>query len=275
MGRAVRPIFSLRCTMSDPTILLETRDLSRYFGGLKAVDGVNLKVQRGDFHSIIGPNGAGKTTLFNLLSSSLKPTRGQVLLRGQDITNLPPYRIAHLGIGRSYQITNIFPSLTVFENVRLSAQALGKDSFRLFTPIQRFRNYQEHAQRALEETGLQSMAHKPAISLNHGDKRKLEVALLLAQDPEIILLDEPTSGLSGEAVPEFMELIKGIHDTRSKTILLVEHNMNVVMSLSDRISVMHQGRLLAEGAPGEIVANSEVQRAYLGDLYSEHQGWKS
>ena len=151
--------------MTEPDIVLETRDLSRHFGGLQAVEGVNLRIQAGCLHSIIGPNGAGKTTLFNLLSGVLKPSRGQVLLRGQDITPLPAHRIAHLGLGRSYQITNLFPTLTVLENVRLAAQALGGDNFKLFTPASRFRQYEDRARAALAETGLERQALAPALSL--------------------------------------------------------------------------------------------------------------
>jgi len=254
--------------MTEPGIILETRDLARHFGGLKAVEGVNLKIQAGHLHSIIGPNGAGKTTLFNLLSGALKPTRGQVLLNGRDITPLPPHRIAHLGLGRSYQITNIFPTLTVLENVRLAAQAMGPDNFRLFTPASHFKRYEEQARAALEQTGL-TRAAALALSLPHGDKRKLELAILLAQDPDILLLDEPTSGLAGELVPEFMALVDHIRKVGNKTVVLVEHNMNIVMSLSDRISVMHQGQLLAEGAPAVIAADPTVQKAYLGELYGD------
>ncbi len=255
--------------MSDDTIILETRDLSKHFGGLRAVDGVNLAIQVGHLHSIIGSNGAGKTTLFNLLSGTLKPTRGQVLLRGQDITALPPHRIALLGLGRSYQITNIFPTLTVFENVRVAAQALGPDNFKWFAVADRFVRYADIARAALEETGLARAAALPALSLSHGDKRKLELAILLAQDPKILLLDEPTAGLATEQVPEFMALVDRVRKAGGKTVALVEHNMNVVMSLSDRISVMHQGQLLAEGMPAEIAANPVVQQAYLGELHDD------
>jgi len=254
--------------MLDQPILLETRDLTKHFGGLRAVEGVNLRVEAGRLHSIIGPNGAGKTTLFNLLSGVLKPTRGHVFLRRQDITALPPHRIAHLGLGRSYQITNIFPTLTVLENVRLAAQALGPDNFRLLARVSRFRQYEDKALATLEEAGLARLAYAPAHSLPHGDKRKLELAILLAQDPALLLLDEPTSGLAGELVPEFMALVDHIRKRGDKTVVLVEHNMNVVMSLSDRISVMHQGQLLAEGTAAEIASNPEVQKAYLGELYS-------
>ncbi len=258
--------------MDQADVVLETRNLSKYFGGLHAVEDVSLQIHEGHFHSIIGPNGAGKTTLFNLLSGVLKPTSGRVLLRGQDITDLPPHRIASLGIGRSYQITNIFPSLSVFENVRLAAQALGKDNFRLLAPASRFHQYEDKAAQVLEQTGLTDVASAIALSLSHGDKRKLEVALLLAQNPTLLLLDEPTAGLASEQAPEFMALIGRIREGGGKTIVLVEHNMGVVMSLSDRISVMHQGRLLAEGTPSEIAKNTVVQSAYLGELYGDFDG---
>lgn len=255
--------------MPDQSVILETRDLSRHFGGLKAVEGVNLRVYGGNLHSIIGPNGAGKTTLFNLLSGALKPTRGQILLHSQDITQIPPYRTAHLGVGRSYQITNIFPNLTVFENVRLAAQALGGDNFKLFTPAGRYKRYEEAAYQALADTGLTASAATPARSLPHGDKRRLELAILVAQDLDVWLLDEPTAGLASEQVPAFMGLLNQVRKSGNKTVLLVEHNMNVVMSMSDRISVMHLGELLAEGTPAEIMANSDVQQAYLGELYGD------
>lgn len=248
-------------------VILETRDLTRHFGGLRAVEGVTLCVHEGNLHSIIGPNGAGKTTLFNLLSGALKPTRGEVWFRGQEITKLPPHRTAHLGIGRSYQVTNIFPTLTVVENARLAAQALGGDNFKLWQSAGRFRLYEERAQTALEATGLTRVAALPAHSLAHGDKRRLELAMLLAQELQVWLLDEPTAGLASEHVPEFMALVQTVQRAGNKTVVLVEHNMNVVMSLSDRISVMHQGQLLAEGTPAEIAGNPKVQQAYLGDLY--------
>lgn len=249
--------------------ILETRDLSRHFGGLKAVEGVTLQITAGHFHSIIGPNGAGKTTLFNLLSGVLTPTRGQVLLRGQEITTLPVHRRAHLGIGRSYQVTNIFPALSVLENVRIAAQALGGDNFKLFANIARFRQYSERAWQVLAETGLANVATMPALTLAHGDKRRLELAILLAQDPAILLLDEPTAGLAGELAPAFMDLVARLCRQGQRTVVLVEHNMDVVMTLSDRISVMHQGQLLAEGAPAAIAANPVVQKAYLGELYED------
>ncbi|HSF83627.1 MAG TPA: ABC transporter ATP-binding protein [Anaerolineales bacterium] len=254
---------------SQNQILIETHNLSRYFGGLKAVDGVDFRLAQGDFHSIIGPNGAGKTTFLNLISGALKPTHGKVIYKGRDITSSPPHRMAHLGIGRSYQITNLFPTLTVLENVRLAAQALGKDNFKLLTHYQKFNRYENNANQVISRVGLSRMAQTPVLSLPHGDKRRLELAMLLAQDPEVLLLDEPTAGLATEQVPEFMALVKQVSELGNKTIVLVEHNMSVVMSLSDRITVMHQGRLLAEGTPAEISANETVQSAYLGTLYED------
>lgn len=245
--------------------ILEAREISKHFGSLRAVDGVNLGVPAGALYSIIGPNGAGKTTLFNLLSGYLKPTTGQVLLRGRDITQAPLHRIAHLGLGRSFQITNVFPNLTVLENVRLAAQARGNDNFKFWRPATHFQQYLTRAHDAIQQVGLAGKEAQLASVLPHGDKRKLELAILLAGDPEILLLDEPTAGMASEQVPEFMATIHQIRTQRGKTIMLVEHNMSIVMKVSDRIMVMHQGRPLAEGTPAEITANATVQKAYLGE----------
>ncbi len=254
--------------MAD-SIILETQNLRREFGALVAVEDVSLKVKAGSLHSIIGPNGAGKTTFFNLLSGNIPPTAGRVLLRGKDITNLPLYKTAHLGIGRSFQITNIFPNLTVLENIRLAAQALGKDSFRLFRSYRAFPRYEARAWEVIEQVGLVNEALLPARTLPHGAQRKLELGMILAPDPEILLLDEPTAGMASEQVPELMALIQRIQEAGHKTVMLVEHNMNVVMSVSDTITVMHHGAVLAEGTPAEISANETVQTAYLGHLYED------
>ncbi|MBX0329399.1 ABC transporter ATP-binding protein [Oscillochloris sp. ZM17-4] len=247
--------------------IIQAVGLTRHFGGLRAVDGVDISVAAGSFHAIIGPNGAGKTTLFNLLSGFMKPTSGQVLLRGRDITRLPLHRIAHLGVGRSFQITNVFPSLSVLENVRLAAQAQGKDSLKIWARAAAFRRYEERARHALGLVGLAARAADVAATLPHGDKRRLELAILLAADSELLLLDEPTAGMATEQVPLLLEVLRGIRRDTGKTILLVEHNMGVVMSLSDMITVMHQGRVLAEGGPADIAANPAVQSAYLGESY--------
>ena len=248
-------------------IILETRNLRREFGALVAVADVSMQVKTGSFHSVIGPNGAGKTTFFNLLSGNLKPTAGQVFFKGEDITRLPVHRTIHKGIGRSFQITNIFPNLTVMENIRLACQSLGHDNFKLFRSHRAFRRYEERAWEVMQQVGLSERALSPARTLPHGDQRKLELGMILAPDPEVLLLDEPTAGMASEQVPELMALIRDIQATGSKTIMLVEHNMNVVMNVSDTITVMHYGEVLAEGSPAEISANETVQKAYLGALY--------
>jgi branched-chain amino acid transport system ATP-binding protein len=250
-------------------ILLEARNIRKEFGGLVAVDDVNIQIRERTLHSIIGPNGAGKTTLFNVLSGMMRPTRGQVFYRGRDITNLPPHRIAHLGIGRSFQITNIFPHLTVLENIRLAAQALGKDNFRLLRAASSFRQYEEKAYAVAQRVGLQGREFDLALNLPHGDKRKLELGIMLAGEPQLLLLDEPTAGMSSEQVPALLEVIHSIMADGDKTIVLVEHRMDMVMSISDRITVMHQGQILAEGTPQEIARNQTVQSAYLGEFYGD------
>jgi branched-chain amino acid transport system ATP-binding protein len=254
--------------MAD-SIILETHNLRREFGALVAVDDVSLQVKAGSLHSIIGPNGAGKTTFFNLLSGNIPPTSGRVLLRGKDITSLPLHKTAHLGIGRSFQITNIFPNLTVLENIRLAAQALGRDNFRLFRSHRAFAKYEDRAWEVIEQVGLADEALLLARTLPHGAQRKLELGMILAPDPEILLLDEPTAGMASEQVPELMALIQKIQAAGHKTVMLVEHNMNVVMNVSDTITVMHHGSVLADGTPAEISANETVQTAYLGHLYEE------
>ena len=251
------------------SVLLETQDLRKAFGGLVAVAGVSMQVKANTLHTIIGPNGAGKTTFFNLLSGNIRPSGGKVLYKGQDITNLPAHRRAHLGIGRSFQITNVFPNLTVLENVRLAAQAVGHDNFKFWEHHRHFRRYEERAAAILTQVGLMAQATMPARLLPHGGKRKLELGILLASDPDLLLLDEPTAGMAREEIPMLMEVIQSVRDAGDKTIILVEHKMDLVMNVSDRISVMHQGALLAEGAPLEIAGNPTVQSAYLGDLYGD------
>jgi branched-chain amino acid transport system ATP-binding protein len=250
-------------------VILETQKLRREFGALVAVDDVSLLVEARTLHSIIGPNGAGKTTFFNLLSGNIKPTSGRVLYKGTNITNLPLYKTAHLGIGRSFQITNIFPNLTVLENIRLACQALGRENFRFFQSHRRFKQYEERAWTVIKQVGLADQALAPARTLPHGGQRKLELGMILAPDPELLLLDEPTAGMASEQVPELMELIQNIQEQGEKTVMLVEHNMNVVMNFSDKITVMHHGAVLAEGTPAEIAANETVQTAYLGQLYGD------
>jgi branched-chain amino acid transport system ATP-binding protein len=254
--------------MENNTIL-KTENLRKEFGALVAVADVSIQVRANTLHSIIGPNGAGKTTFFNLLSGNIEPSSGKVIFKGRDITHLPLYRTAHLGIGRSFQITNIFPNLTVFENIRLACQALGKDNFSFLRHANSLKRYQTRATEVLEQVGLEARAYTVARTLPHGDQRKLELGMILAPDPEVLLLDEPTAGMAAEQVPELMHLIQEIQDRGNKTVMLVEHNMNVVMSVSDYITVMHLGQVLAEGTPSEIAANELVQSAYLGGLYGD------
>jgi len=251
----------------DTEIIFENKNLTKKFGMLVAVDNVNIRVQKNSLHAIIGPNGAGKTTFFNLLSGNIEPTSGHVIFKRRDITHQPVHRTIHFGIGRSFQITNIFPNLTVFENIRLASQALGSDNFKFWQATAHFKKYEERTWDVIERVGLKDRAQTPARTLPHGDQRKLELGMILAPDPEVLLLDEPTAGMASEQVPELIALIQGIQKAGNKTVMLVEHNMNVVMSVSDAITVMHQGKVLAEGTPAQITANKEVQTAYLGGLY--------
>lgn len=253
-----------------PDIVLETRDLSKHFGGLQAVEGVNLRVAEGSLHAIIGPNGAGKTTLLNLICGRFPPTRGQVFFLGREVTGLPPHRLARLGIGRTFQITSLFPTLTVLEHVRLAAQAQGGwRNAHFWRDMRAWEEPWAQAYAVLERVGLLAQAHLPAAALPHGDRRRLELAMALAQQPRLLLLDEPAAGLAAEQIPALMDLIRSLADGRL-TIVLVEHNMQVVMNLAQRITVMHQGRILAEGTPAEVAADPQVQSAYLGDLYRDH-----
>lgn len=249
--------------------ILETNRLRKEFGALVAVANVSIQVQANTIHSIIGPNGAGKTTFFNLLSGNMEPTSGRVFYKGHDITHLQLHRTAHIGIGRSFQITNIFPNLSVLENVRLASQALGSHNFRFLQRHDGFPEYEQRARKVITQVGLEKETLLPARALPHGGQRKLELAIILAADPEVLLLDEPTAGMAAEQVPELIELIREVQKSGNKTVLLVEHNMNVVMSISDTITVIHQGQVLAEGTPTEIAENEVVQSAYLGGLYGD------
>lgn len=250
-------------------IFLEAVNLSKVFGGLVAVDNVSIQIKKQTLHAIIGPNGAGKTTLFNMLSGVMPPTSGRVLYKDQDITHLSPQKRAHLGIGRSYQITNIFENLTVLENIRLGAQAMGKDNFKLFHRVDHYTGYIEKAEEVIATVGLSGREMVLARNLPHGEKRKLELGIMLACDPELLLFDEPTAGMSSEQVPELIKIINQVVQENDRTAILVEHRMDMVMSISDVITVMNQGRVLAEGSPHEIATNPQVQTAYLGDLYGE------
>lgn len=247
--------------------IIETQNLTKYFGAMAAVNDVSIKIEAGTLHAIIGPNGAGKTTFFNLLSGNLKPTSGKVFYKGMDLTGKPIHRMIHLGMGRSFQITNIFPNLTVHENIRLASQAMEDKNLRFLMDTAKMDRCEERTAEVVEKVGLKSQSLLPARVLSHGDQRKLELGMILAPDPELLLLDEPTAGMATDQVPELITLIQEVQQSGTKTVILVEHNMNVVMSVSDRITVMHQGEVLAEGTPAEIATNHEVQTAYLGGLY--------
>lgn len=253
--------------MTDP--ILETDRLTVTFGGHTAVDAVTFRLEAGSFKSIIGPNGAGKTTLFNLLGGQIRPTSGSVRFRGTDITDLPVHERTRLGIGRSFQLTNIFPDLTVLENVRLAVQAKENIGFRLFSHHRKFRDLEEKAYHILQRVQLDGRADLAAKHLSHGDKRKLEIAILLGLDPEVLLLDEPTAGMSMEEVPGIIELIRSLKESGKYAVLLIEHKIDMVLDLSDSVAVLFNGRLLADGSPESIMHDERVQAAYLGGLY-EH-----
>jgi branched-chain amino acid transport system ATP-binding protein len=245
--------------------ILATRDLGLVIGGATIVAGVELEVREGELLAVIGPNGAGKTTLFNLVSGLLRPTSGRVELNGVDITSQPPFRRTRAGIGRTFQVSNVFPLLDVRENVRLAAEAAVGGALRIWRRAARVREAAERADWALERVGLASRRSAAAGLLSHGDKRKLELAMLLAGRPRVILLDEPFAGVSMEDVPELVELIRSVHGDEGKTVLMVEHHMEVVTGLAQRIAVLHHGSLLAVDTPQAIMRNETVQQAYLGE----------
>jgi len=248
--------------------MLETRDLTIRFGGHVAVDHVSCRFEAGTLTAIVGPNGAGKTTLFNLISGQLQASEGQVLLAGEDITRLPAPLRTRRGLGRAFQLTQLFPKLSVQENVRLAVQAreqgrgnAGLDLLRVWLDR---KEWITEAQGLLEAVRLADKRDAVAASLPHGDQRKLEVALLMALDPKVYMFDEPTAGMSVDEVPVVLELIRALKARRDRLILLVEHKMDVVRELADRIIVLHNGALVADGEPAAVIASPVVQQAYLG-----------
>ncbi len=232
------------------------------FDGLRALDDVGLAIRGNGIHSIIGPNGAGKTTLFNVFSGFVAPTRGRVFFGEREITGLPPERISRLGIARSFQITSIFPGLTVHENVRVAAQSRSGDGRNFWTRFSRLKGPEEKARTVLARVGLSADADLPASALGYGQQRALDLAVSLATDPKILLLDEPTSGMSREDSAAIIALIREL--AREVPVVLIEHNIDAVLSVSDGILVLHFGRVLAEGPPDGIRENTAVQDAYLG-----------
>ena len=245
--------------------LIRTERLTKAFGALTAVSGVTLDVKDGSLHSVIGPNGAGKTTFFNLLTGQLRPTSGRIIFDGRDIAGAPPHRIARLGIARSFQRTSVFPTLSLMDNVWLSAFAR-RDSWRglAWRRADSDPELTRRAMEALEEVGLGEKVGQPARAISHGEQRQLELAIALAASPRLLLLDEPAAGLSPDETRKMVALVRKIKGRY--TIILIEHKIDVVMTMSDRISVMHFGSVIAEGTPAEIQRNAEVRRAYLGGI---------
>ena len=240
--------------------ILSTELLTVRFGGLAALSQVNFEVRRDEIRAIIGPNGAGKSTFFNCLTGVLRPTAGRILFNGDDITGLPSNMISQKGIARSYQITNILPNATVFENVRIAAQSR-RHAWNMVAHHSAFTDINEKAESALESVGLRSKAYELAANLSHGEQRNLEIGIALATEPLLLCLDEPTAGMSSAETHDTMQLVKRI--AKDLTILIVEHDMQVVMELADRITVLHYGAILAEGTPEEIQRNPRVLEVYL------------
>ena len=253
--------------------MLETRGLTVRFGGHVAVDHVSCRFEAGTLTAIVGPNGAGKTTYFNLVSGQLPASGGSVMLNGEDITALPAPLRTRRGLGRAFQLTQLFPHLSVLENVRLAVQAREQGRGRAGLDLLRVwldrKEWIDEAQALLLQVRLADKADAPAASLPHGDQRKLEVALLIALDPQVYMFDEPTAGMSVDEVPVLLDLIRGLKRRKDIVILLVEHKMDVVRELADRIVVLHNGQLVADGEPAAVIASPVVQQAYLGLIAEE------
>ena len=244
-------------------ILIETKDLGISFGGHKAVNKVSIKLEKDKLTTILGPNGAGKTTLFNLISGLLEPTEGQVFFKGTEITSLSPLQRIKMGMGRSFQLTNVFGALTVFENVRLSLQSKAEIGYKIFTDHRRFSELNKRTERILQEVLLFERKDFLASELSHGEQRKLELGMVMALEPEILLLDEPTAGMAIEEVPVMIEIMKNIQKSGT-TIILIEHKIDMVKSLSDKLIIIVNGKFLTEGDPETVSKDPEVLKAYLG-----------
>ncbi|MDX1653879.1 MAG: ABC transporter ATP-binding protein [Candidatus Competibacteraceae bacterium] len=251
--------------MSQP--ILVTDHLTRRFGGLCAVDEVSLSLLQGEVHAILGPNGAGKSTLVNLLSGDLPPSSGSIRYEEKDITGLPSYRVSQMGIGRSYQKTNIFPKLSCFENVWLAAQSRQPSSLRFFKPAHHLKPVRELTERSLERCALAHRRDRMAGSLSYGEQRQLEIGMVLATRPRLLLMDEPMAGMGKEESEQLVTLIKEL--ARDYTLLLIEHDMDAVFAVADRLTVMVNGRVLETGSVEQIRASRQVQEAYLGSAVEE------
>jgi branched-chain amino acid transport system ATP-binding protein len=246
----------------ETELVLETVGLSKHFGGVQAVNGVNLAVPAGDLRAIIGPNGAGKTTFFNLVTGDLAHDSGRVFLGGQEVSGLPPHELCRRGLGRTFQITSIFRRLSALENVQTALLSHHRRHYNVLLPARRL--YRDEALGLLERVGLADQAAKPSGIMSHGDQRRLEMAIALAGDPRVLLLDEPTAGMAPRERHELMGLVAGVARDTSLTVVFTEHDMDVVFATARRITVLHQGTVLAEGSPAEVRANPDVQRVYLG-----------
>ncbi len=251
--------------MSD--VILETSDLSKNFGALLAVSGASLQFKRGEVHAILGPNGAGKTTLINLLSGDLKPSGGSIRFRDKEITGLPPNRISQAGIGRSYQKTNIFPHFTCFENCWLAAQSRRPSSMRFFRAARRLKDVEARTRRALDLCGLNARSDTVASAMSYGEQRQLEIGMMLATEPELLLLDEPLAGMGTEESQQVIELLRRLSEDH--TLILIEHDMDAVFAIADRLTVMVNGAVLETGTVDQIRNSPAVQEAYLGVEESE------
>ncbi|MBI3435657.1 MAG: ABC transporter ATP-binding protein [Proteobacteria bacterium] len=247
--------------MSDD-IILSTENLTKEFAGFTAVNGIDLKVRRGTIHALIGPNGAGKTTFFNLLSKFLSPTRGRIMFKGRDITAMAPADVARRGLVRSFQISAVFPHMSVLENVRIALQRSRGSSFDFWRSASALNRFNARAMQLIDDVGLTSFADCAAVELPYGRKRALEIATTLALEPEMLLLDEPTAGMGHEDIERIAQLIKRVAVER--TVLMVEHNLSVVADLSDHITVLTRGQVLAEGDYAAVSNNADVREAYMG-----------
>ncbi|MCB2189935.1 MAG: ABC transporter ATP-binding protein [Deltaproteobacteria bacterium] len=248
----------------DSQVVLEARSLKKSFGALQVINDVNLRVSRGAIHSIIGPNGAGKTTLFNLLTGFLKASSGEVIYQGKNITDMHPFRIAKMGLARSFQITSVFPELTVHENVRVSAQATEKNPYNFLYNYKHLKGAKAKADAILESIGLFEQRDQICKNLSYGDRRVLDIGISQATDPEVVLLDEPLAGLQAADHERIVGLIQDM--AKSMTVVLIDHNIDIVTSVSHIITVLNQGEVIAEGTPEEVQGNPKVQEAYLGGV---------
>jgi len=247
--------------------ILETKGLYHDFSGLEVLFDVNLQVEEGERHAVIGPNGAGKTTLFNVITGTFLPSRGQVFFKGNEITGAKPHRLMRLGVGRSFQITSTFNRLTTFQNIRLAILSKRGIRFHLFHKVDKMQDITKETDEVLKRINLDRERNMPAGMLSYGKHRSLEISLALATDPDLILLDEPTAGMSRDETHYAVELIRRL--TEGKTVVIIEHDMDVVFSLADRITVLHYGQVLATGSPAEIRRNQAVKDAYLGETEIE------